>query len=267
MVEMTLQEVQRVNNDTLFMFADYCSQNGLKYWIAYGTLLGAVRHKGVIPWDDDVDVWMPRADYEVFVKDFPVFARKTPYRFYYMGNDERQYDYRGIISDERTMHAYGHRITDFEYGLHIDVFPLDYLDESELKGRIVAYDTYWTVDLAHRLFLHDKGKYLQSHSRFHGMLYQIALATMGRLDFRAKMQKDEMRAKGHPVSSWMGILGDNSIRGYKAEWFEDSIQLEYEGRMLLAPSGYDEILKAQYGDYMTLPPESDRVPYGKGYRK
>ena len=262
---MSLEEVQAVNVQTLFAFADYCDRHGLRYWLAYGTLLGAVRHKGIIPWDDDIDVWMPREDYEIFAKTFPDSECGTNYKFFYMGNDDRQYDYRGIVSDERTLHTYERRVTDMQYGLHIDVFPLDYQAEDEDTRRRDAKRSFSYVDFAHRVRLAKKDVYLANHSTLHGLCYRAACLFSRVVDPRALLLKEDEKAKNHPESSWMGIAGDNAIAGYRAEWFSGTVELQFNGRSLHAPVGYDEILKTQYGDYMTLPPENERQPYGKGF--
>ena len=79
------------------------------------------------------------------------------------------------------------------------------------------------------------------------------------------MMEEERRAAGHRPSNWLGIIGDPTIAGFKAEWFSETEYLDYGSRKLAVPSGYDEILRTQYGDYMQLPPEDQRVPCGHGY--
>lgn len=265
MRRMSLSEIQETNVNTLFVFAEYCDCRGLRYWLAYGTLIGAVRHKGIIPWDDDIDVWMPRPDYERFSESFNADNEDTPYRFYYMGNDNCQYDYRGIVADERTAHSYERRVTDLQYGLHIDVFPLDYQSEDERVRIREARRTYRLVDLAHRLCLVDQKKHLATRSFSYGVVYRIAKACSKVLSLRKMLMRQDERARHHAKSSWVGIVGDPAIAGYRAEWFNQTIDLPFNGRMLHVPAGYDDILRTQYGDYMQLPPPEQRKPYGTGY--
>lgn len=262
MKEMTLPEVQNNIKNTLYYFADFCEAHGLTYWLAYGTLLGAARHKDIIPWDDDIDVWMPRPDYEKFLS---IFNGDSNYSFHYLGNDMHQYDYRGIICDNRTLHSYGRRVTDFLYGLHIDVFPLDYLDDNPVVRARDARRSYKLMDLSHRLCLAESKTYLENHSLLHGLAFRIAKATVGKSDLRKRMHREELKAMDHPESHWLGIIGDPSIDGYKVEWFNDTVYLKYGSRELAVPAGFDSILKAQYGDYMLLPPIEQRKPYGHGY--
>jgi lipopolysaccharide cholinephosphotransferase len=68
--QLTIEEVKKMNLDILSVVADFCEKNGLRYWLYYGTLIGAIRHNGYIPWDDDIDIIMPRPDYEKFLKSF-----------------------------------------------------------------------------------------------------------------------------------------------------------------------------------------------------
>jgi lipopolysaccharide cholinephosphotransferase len=171
MREMTLEESQDCIKETLYHFADFCEVHDLTYWLAYGTLIGAVRHGDIIPWDDDIDVWMPRGDYEKFVS---AFQDSADYSFHYMGNDEMQYDYRGIVCNQHTLHSFNRRITDFRYGLHIDVFPLDYLDDDRRMRSRDAVRAYRLMDLSHRLRLADPKVYLDSHTAAHGLLFRAA---------------------------------------------------------------------------------------------
>lgn len=265
MRQMSLSEVQETNVETLFKFAEYCDSKGLSYFLAYGTLLGAVRHQGIIPWDDDIDVWMPRKDYETFCASFNRDAMDGTYRFYNMENDQLQYDYRGIVADERTLHSYGRRVTDLHYGLHIDVFPLDYQDDSERKRKRLAKKTYRLVDMAHRFVLADESAYLSRHSFIHGIAFKVSKLICNKVDFRRLMQREDRRAKHHPASNWLGIIGDPSAPGYPAAWFSEKVDLMFCGKKLHAPIEYDKILQMQYGDYMTYPPEEQRHPYGKGF--
>lgn len=265
MRQMSLSEIQETNVNTLFEFAKYCDDKGLRYWLAYGTLIGAVRHKGIIPWDDDIDVWMPRPDYERFAESFNRDNERTPHRFYYMGNDDRQYDYRGIVADERTAHTYERRVTDLQYGLHIDVFPLDYQSEDKRVRVREAKRAYRLVDLAHRLCLADPREHLASHSLVYGIAYRLAKAGSRVIGLRNLLIQQDERAKSHAKTSWIGIVGDPAIAGYRVEWFENTVDLPFNGRMLHVPAGYDKVLRTQYGDYMQLPPIEQRKPYGKGY--
>ena len=264
MKEMTLSEVQDCIKETLYHFVDFCEARGLTYWLAYGSLIGAVRHGDIIPWDDDIDLWMPRKDYETFTH---VFKDDAIYSFHFMGNDEMQFDYRGIVCNKLTLHSYNRRLTDFHYGLHIDVFPLDNLDDDECVREHDAARTYRLMDLSHRLCLADPKAYLESHSLVHGFLFRAAKATIGHIDLRRRMMEEERKAAGHAPSDWLGIIGDPTVTGFKAEWFDGTEYLDYGSRKLAVPIGYEKILTVQYGDYMNLPPKDQRKPYGYGYWK
>lgn len=126
--EIKVEELKQIQLDILKFVDKFCKENNLKYFLAYGTLLGAVRHKGYIPWDDDIDIIMFREDYEKFVTTFKdvnykVFATevnsKYPYPFAKVG-DTRTY-YMEEIKDV------------IDTGVNIDVFPLDYLPENRIK--------------------------------------------------------------------------------------------------------------------------------------
>ena len=126
---INVEELKQVQLDILKFVDEYCKKNNLKYYLAYGTLLGAVRHKGYIPWDDDIDLLMFREDYEKFVTSFKderykVFATevnaKYPYPFAKVGDTTTYFEEE--IKDV------------MDTGVNIDIFPLDYLPEDKVKS-------------------------------------------------------------------------------------------------------------------------------------
>ena len=125
---MSLEEHKKVQVDILVSFAKFCEENNLRYFMAYGTLLGAIRHKGFIPWDDDIDVWMPREDYNILIE---TFKSKNNYQLIDPRGKMARHPYVKII-DINTIKI--EKLVDYRegnLGVDIDVFPLDGQPDNE----------------------------------------------------------------------------------------------------------------------------------------
>ncbi|MFR5682857.1 MAG: phosphorylcholine transferase LicD [Clostridia bacterium] len=129
---MSLEEIKSIQLDILSQVANYCDRNGLRYFLAYGTLLGAVRHKGYIPWDDDIDIMMPRPDYMQFINSFN--NEKCALR---VGSHYLDKNYPYVIAKVYDTSTLCKENIDVEYsiGINIDVFPIDGLPETERSFR------------------------------------------------------------------------------------------------------------------------------------
>ena len=124
MRELDRREVQKVEVALLEEFADICEAHGLKYYLAYGTLIGAARHEGFIPWDDDVDVMMPREDFEKLLSHFDQWRLRTTSKFIHSRNGQSRFPY-GRIIDTRTLVDETYCEGGEELGAWIDIFPLE----------------------------------------------------------------------------------------------------------------------------------------------
>ena len=128
MKEITIEEKKRISLEILDVIHDFCKKNGIKYYLAYGTLLGAVRHKGFIPWDDDIDLVMSRPDYELFQKLFNVDG-------YTFVNEETKNIFPLVFGKVFANNTFGvYNGISMNYGVAVDIFPLDGLpsDENEM---------------------------------------------------------------------------------------------------------------------------------------
>ncbi|MBQ7239602.1 MAG: LicD family protein, partial [Bacteroidales bacterium] len=128
MQELTLKELQGVSLDLLVSLHDFCVKNKVNYSIAYGTLIGALRHKGFIPWDDDIDVMMPRPDYERFCKSY----KSDRYRLIYYGNDKTALaGFARLVDCQKTNYKTERPWTMQKSGVWIDIFPIDGVEKDE----------------------------------------------------------------------------------------------------------------------------------------
>lgn len=249
---LNLEDKKRVSLEILVEFDAFCKANSICYMLAYGTLLGAVRHKGFIPWDDDIDVWLMRSDYE---------------KLRNLWNNKR---YR--FSDCYTMKEYGltyAKIQDihtavvqngvvFEDGLGIDLFPLDYLSDNPK----VATKEYQVFRKKANV-MHRKIWAYSTENNIHGLKKWIGdfSRKSGWNNFMAKMIEKQAKNYFSIPTLHCSCVVDMYPVAFDyicLDWLKP-IRLQFEGYEFDAPSGYDNILTMLYGDYMKLPPEEKRV--------
>ena len=237
---------------------DFCESNSITYYLAYGTLLGAVRHKGFIPWDDDIDIWMLREDYNRFISTF--YDKSNVYRIVNLDNCENYHLAFSKVIDYRTKLVEGIDNPP-DLGVYIDVFPLDYVPETERERDSMIKK----VTSLHRM-LSIKNI---SISKNRSLLKNFALFALKVL---VMPFSHEQIIKNIKKSSNSGINFSSkccalSIFTYgmkeilDSSYFSEITRLEYEGRLYTCPSKYDEILSHIYGDYMKLPEEEKRISH------
>lgn len=253
---MSIEELRVCELDCLKAIHLFCEENGLSYYLAKGSLIGAVRHKGFIPWDDDIDVFMPRRDYDFLVKNFC----SSGFQVVAPENNPRCYTLFAKVINTKTRLLERH--ADYEIGAYVDIFPLDNLPNGHLRRFI-----FQNIIRVRRLCL-DIASYsdLSSFVSYKGliarMIHKIFINDKRRIkeiNFAWKYPlkyKDQKESKFYMVYYIVPFVPE-----LKADWFERQLPVEFEGNIYYAPVGYDALLRLLYGDYHTLPPESKRHPH------
>ena len=244
-----------------------CDSNNLTYYMSGGTLLGAVRHHGFIPWDDDIDLAMPRNDYERFLKIAP---RLLPTNFQIV-NYRTDPKYQYYITRVRDIETKVEEIrigNEYRYtNASIDIFPLD-----GTPNQLWLRKLYFFRIMAHRAIMSLCYKDSIDRNRKRNKLEQVFLAFMEKLPiekifdpYKEKCKIDKMMRKysvegSNNIGCLMGAYRTRQI--VPKNFFGNGKMYRFESIMLRGPELFDEYLKQMYGDYMALPPkESQKVHF------
>ena len=240
---------------TMSEFIKVCDQNGIEYIGAYGTVLGAVRHKGLIPWDDDIDVFMTRENYEKFLQ-LKKTLNGSGYEIVDLDNDGYYLPYAKFCDANTSIWEIEN--LPFVLGIFIDVFPLDFVEENDAE--CVALRDEYIV-----LFR----KYVRSKRsiRFADLLSLSGLKDFFKTVYYRKTVKKEMlrnienkiKNKRGPYRMYYRSMDKYSKSKFDASWFDECIEVPYENFSIRIPKNYDAYLTQCYGNYMEPPPVEKRV--------
>ena len=257
MIQITAEQskqLKQIQLDALKCFVKVCEQLSLRYYVIGGTLIGALRHKGFIPWDDDIDVAMMREDYEVFIKKAQELLPKKYFVQTIYSEKNTPFNFCKIRNSETTWVETSVKNFKINHGVCFDVFPLDfYPDNSKARRRFERKNILLKTKIKTKFSYKNKG-----------LLKQIAIFALRLLlapfSYRKAIMRREQLNKSVKESSLVanlcGAWGKKEIIDKSV--FSDVVQLEFEGIMVNEPIGYDKWLTKVYGNYMELPPEEKR---------
>ncbi|MBQ6972747.1 MAG: LicD family protein [Synergistaceae bacterium] len=255
--EMTADEVKKTQLEILGVVMDFCAENGINCWLNAGTLLGAVRHKGYIPWDDDIDLGMLRPDYDKFMAVFNGYNTRYEFRCY--ENDPESFEWFGKVFDTSTV-LYEPDEKGEKLSVYVDIFVMDNApeDKAEQNRMFRRREILRVCNLGRKLpvFLRPtRGGFMRWLAVY---AFRAVLRVFPRHYFVRKLVENTKLYSRQDT----GLAGDfTGVRSavIRRELLENMTQLEFEGKMYNVPAGYKEWLTALYGDYMQLPPAEERV--------
>lgn len=253
------KELHDILLDMLDEFCRVCNENNLTYYLIGGSCLGAVRHKGFIPWDDDIDVGMPRKDFE----KFNIIAQKKLKGGLFLQNFKTDpnyyYEFCKIRNSNTTYIEDGLSDLDINHGLFLDVFPIDYvpntvLSKAEFRIKRAMYDNYINE------YYKGKPKQASFQKKAMSLFAKIAIKDV----FEAKDKRNELFKKisyqpTEYIANFYGAWAKKEI--VPADVFSEGVDALFEGRTVRVPTNYDAYLSHVYGNYMQLPPENKRVSH------
>lgn len=250
------KHMQKILLEMMIEFDRVCRENNIKYIIEGGTLLGAVRHHGFIPWDEDIDVRMLRSDYDKFSQ---IASEKLPADMFFQSysNDKGYPWLYGKIRKKgtRAVRA-GQEKLKMKDGIFIDVFPCDGVpDEKNAKRRHNI-----TAKICRKILYARTARYTDKNV-IKRILWNILCVIPRKYVYRTveRMSKKYTQYNCSKVGiiGWHGI---EDVNGFSKMYFEQLTELEFEGYMFYAPQNWDGFLRYAFGDdYMELPPKEQRV--------
>jgi len=258
MVQLTheqLRQLQLTELELLIEIDRICKKCNIHYNIIAGTLLGAVRHEGFIPWDDDADVALLRTEYEKFKKACRQELNKE--KFYFQDHTNTP-GYRwgyGKLRKKNTLFLREFQEhMPYEQGVFIDVFPLDYVPDNYIMRCLHNLKCF----LYRKFFWSEVGK-IADKSKFMCGLYELMSKVPEK--FLKKSFESFVEKSNRKRTEWVRILTfptPNKAYGYRTCWYENSKEILFEGVAFSGIVDYDSYLRFKFGDYMELPPEEKR---------
>lgn len=243
----TLRRQQNKMLEMLIQTDRICKKHKINYWLSDGTLLGAVRHGGFIPWDDDLDINMMRSDYLRFIEiakiELPSNLKIQTHK-----TDKGYYFSYGKIRDLNTiLHENGKSDHNFKYkGIYIDVFPMDYTTPS-----LSLFSAYWHWRCVLKLsFL--KNDRLRIKEKLNHILFILSNTIYSLFNYTDKIFKNKELSCSY---------GSQFLCRYPNNVIFPLSKIEFEGHTFNAPNDPDRYLKIQFGDYWELPKENDRMTH------
>ena len=262
---LSLDEVKKIEFNILCQFADFCSQNNLKYYLGYGTLLGAARHKGFIPWDDDIDVLMPREDYNKFIEltGYNPIKPNLETKLYRDCKNPNIYPFAKVIDTNTIVYEKGKSKKNIS-GLWIDVFPLDGYPENKADAQKL-FDKY--IKLRNLQDLATTCPMVVNQNLIKKLIKTLLIAPIVKFYGVKKIcRKIDLLAQTYSFAEYDKVAdftwGDNIDSYLLKTELEPSVEVEFEGRNFKAPAGWKQYLERLYGDWTQLPPENQRIPHG-----
>lgn len=260
MKEIVGDELKSVQLNILKHVDEFCRKYSIQYFMSGGSLLGAVRHKGFIPWDDDIDIMMLRSDYERFIKEYSENDH-SEYKVYSSRLDSQYTLPYAKVDNSKTI-LNEHVEYPLSIGVNIDLFPIDIMPESKEKQKhVYAYFSRQMMFLNLKQVSVNKNRNIFKNLLLvcsHVLLKPMKLSTIVR-----RIEKNAMQFSGCESSNYCGV----AVWGYGIREvnllsnYASSIDVLFEDMMVPVPVGYDNYLRGVYGDYMQLPPEEKRITH------
>ena len=254
-------QLRKVELNILRNFIEVCDKLNVSYFAIQGTLLGAVRHHGFIPWDDDIDVGMLREDYNKFLENAQMLLPEPYFLQTHRTDPMYPHGFAKIRNSATTFVETTCRNLKMNHGIYIDIFPFDYYPDSilqqtafNLKKLILRYRIRDSLYIPTDNQMNIKNFARQSLKNFSKLLYPS-------LESALDAQENLYEYTKHSYNR----INNGSPWGKRecipAKWLDDTVVMDFEGMKVKAPRCYKKYLSHVYGDYMSLPPPNERVPH------
>ena len=252
-----VEELKRLQLEMLVEIDKFCTDNNIQYSLAYGTLLGAVRHHGYIPWDDDIDIMLPRADYEKFIKGFNASNMDV---FYFGKTDNYYLPFAKVVRTDTVMEE--NVSIKSNMGVYVDIFPIDALPDGHFsRSALLLYKQFLNAIYQFKVVrLSSHRSYAKNIVLAIGKLFSKLIPMRFLLNCMTRLS----RIHENKPSGFCGCIADSDKSSkvvYSTTFFLSYQVLPFEGYQFRVISSYDAWLRHVYGDYMQLPPLEKQVSH------
>lgn len=265
---MSKEEIREHQLEILDFIDDICKKNNIPYFLSYGSMLGAVRHKGMIPWDDDIDISLYRKDYNKLIDSINK-SNHPKYKVLDYNNSDWYFHNFAAIIDDSTIIKDTVKYNPHDTSIFVDVFPIDTFDDLSIIEK-----SYKLVALRQLCYVKkDRSTYGDSKIKdFIRVICWYALRLVNPRFFYKKIEKlvSSNSKKNGKYEGAIGISKDGLKEVFPAGTLKALIYVEFEGRKLPIPKNYDKFLSQFYGDYMTPPSGEEQQWYShniQAYKK
>ena len=256
-----LRQLQLKELESLTYFEEFCKKHELRWYLLGGCVIGAVRHGGFIPWDDDVDIIMPRRDYERMLRLWK--QEESSERFLMLKTDGEVFtgnSFATLIDTSATMVKENQQDIDVPHGIVTDIFPMDGCPDKKLQRYLQYYHA-----MMYSLYITEVVP--TKHGALMKAVCSVLLKLVPSRERRTKIWKKHEKKmtryafNTHKKCTELCAGPHYMLNEYPQEAFAKAVYHEFEGLSMPLPQGYDAYLKMAFGEYMELPPEDKQVPH------
>lgn len=255
MKPLDMDSVKKIEIEMLSFIDQICRENNIKYFLDSGTLLGAIRHQGFIPWDDDVDIALFREDYDKLVS---LLKNHPKYRAITYDNSTYTFPFAKIIDTTTWVKIEKFNVYS-DLGIYIDLFPIDNIPDSNLKRKIFFNKIWFGRKAINYVTVEDKSLLTKFYQKQLKKIFDY-IGYRNINNFIDSECRKYTTVKSNNITTILGSFKKEKI--LEKEWFSDMKYVKFENLKLPIPIGYDKYLKVLYGDYMKLPPVEEQCGHG-----
>lgn len=255
MRKLSIEEAKKLELDILDFIDSFCKEHGINYCINYGTLIGAIRHKGFIPWDDDIDLSMTRENYEKFIQLFS--EKQSRYKLLSLETDDQYFNNFIKIVDPTTKIIDTRNTKTYDSGVFIDIFPMETFNDTKVVDICYKLESFKLLSFSkHKNIVYGDSK-LKDLIR---TLFWLLLRPVSPRFFANQIEKQIQKYRvenGKYIAFIPSKAKEKEI--FPRDMFDELIETPFEHLVLPAPKHFDTVLKQFYDDYMTVPPKEKQI--------
>ncbi|WP_247952155.1 LicD family protein [Streptococcus oralis] len=255
MRKLNIEEAKKLELDILDFIDSFCKEHGINYCINYGTLIGAIRHKGFIPWDDDIDLSMTRENYEKFIQLFS--EKQSRYKLLSLETDDQYFNNFIKIVDPTTTIIDTRNTKTYDSGVFIDIFPMDTFNDTKVVDICYKLESFKLLSFSkHKNIVYGDSK-LKDLIR---TLFWLLLRPVSPRFFANQIEKQIQKYRVEN-GKYIAFIPSKAKKKeiFPRDMFDELIETPFEHLVLPAPKHFDTVLKQFYDDYMTVPPKEKQI--------